>query len=98
MRRIKSMEYYIGTREERLGEIPELQPGHKFFETDTGRQYWHTGSEWVEEKVNTPIEGRGFAANRPEASMVPVGFVYWSIDTGKIEVCMGSEWKNIGEV
>ncbi len=45
-----------------------------------------------------PLEGRGLAENRPEPNEVPVGFVYWSIDTGEIEVNNGAAWALIGEV
>ena len=100
MRTIHAKEYYIGTQAERLGEIPGLQPGHEFYETDSGLWWWYTGEAWLQKESTgtSSYEARDLAANRPEANEVPIGFVYWSVDTGSIDVSDGSEWKNLGEV
>ena len=95
---IHGMEYYVGTRSERFGEIPGLQPGHEFYETDTNKKYWYNGLRWVEKEANIVMEGRGLAADRPSLLDVPIGFVYWSVDTGNVSVSEGSQWKTIGEV
>lgn len=98
MRTVHSMEHYIGTRAERQGAIPGLLPGHTFYETDTGKQYWYTGDEWVERTGDASLEGRGLAEERPDFASVPVGYVYWSVDTGIVDVRDAAGWKAIGEV
>lgn len=99
MRTIQSIERYIGTSAERAGVIPTLLPGHEFFETDTGTWYWFDGSVWVEKSEGAGgYEGRGLLAERPEPNEVPVGFVYWSVDSGSIDVSDGTEWQHLGEV
>ena len=40
-------------------------------------------------------ETRDLAANKPVASSVPVGTVYWSVDTGDIEVSDGTTWRAV---
>lgn len=39
---------------------------------------------------------RGPAANRPAANSVPVGTVYWSVDTGDVSVSTGTTWRSLG--
>ncbi len=94
VRRIHAMEYYVGTSEERKEDIPGLQPGYEFYETDTHRRFWYTGSKWLEKA----LEGRGVEASLPSLADVPIGFVFWALDTGDIFVSTGSEWKKVGEV
>ena len=98
MRTIHGIEYYVGTRAERLGEIPQVQPGHEFFETDTSKTYLYTGVGWIEKEPIIAMEGRGLAANRPALEDRPIGFIYWSVDTGLVEVHCGDAWKEVGEV
>ncbi len=100
MRMIHSKEYYIGTQTERLGEIPSLQPGHEFYETDTGLWFWYSGTAWIQKESDgaSSYEARGLAGDRPEPNEVPVGFVYWSVDSGSLDVSDGAIWKNLGEV
>ncbi len=88
----------MGTEEERLAGIFELQPGHEFYATDSNTRYWYTGDAWVVKEGDIPLEGRGYAKDKPSPSGVPLGYVYWSVDTGTLEVSEGDTWRFLGEV
>lgn len=50
------------------------------------------GATWVVD----PYLMRGLAASRPPAGAVPLGTVYWSVDTGDVSVSTGAEWRSLG--
>ena len=74
---------------------------------DEGAEPWKVKAEELEQKIDAlkqsiesgvQLKGRivDVAGNRPAASAVEVGTVYWSVDTGDVSVSTGTEWRSLG--
>lgn len=90
MRQVYAKGRWIGTGADRL-EMVDVSPGSTFLEKDTGDEYEFDGSCWVL-KSKGPSSASGMSSNRPDATAVIEGFVYFSVDTDVMEYSDGTEW------